>query len=70
MGFFEDLAGRVEETAEAGGKFADSLVRAAGAAVSGMLVFVGREMAYAEEAVKKSATGRTASERRVTHKQG
>jgi orotate phosphoribosyltransferase len=53
MRFLQELAGRVEEAAQAGGKFAEALVRTAGAAVSGALVFVDREIGYAEQAVKK-----------------
>ena len=68
MGSFEDLAGRVNEAAAAGGKFADSLVRVAGAAVSGVLVFLDREMAYAQKAMKKSATERTGQTKGVSHK--
>lgn len=70
MRFFEELAGRVEEAAEAGGKFADSLVRLAGATVSRTLVFVDRELAFAQKAAKKATAGRTAPEKRVAHKQG
>ena len=42
MGFLHDVAGRVEEVAAAGGKFADAFVRTAGATVAGALVFVER----------------------------
>src|SRR5438034_777229 len=34
MGFLQDVAGRVEEVAAAGGKFADAFVRTAGATVA------------------------------------
>jgi len=55
MGFLQELAGRVEEAAAAGGKFADAFVRTAGATVSGALVFVEREIGYAQRAAKKRA---------------
>ncbi|HKW43066.1 MAG TPA: hypothetical protein VJP06_02660 [Thermoplasmata archaeon] len=55
MGFLQDLAGRVEEVAAAGGKFADAFVRTAGATVSGALVFMEREIGYAQRAAKRSA---------------
>jgi hypothetical protein len=53
MGFLQELAGRVEEVAAAGGKFADAFVRTAGATVSGALVFMEREIGYAQRAAKK-----------------
>jgi len=53
MGFLQELAGRVEEVAAAGGKFADAFVRTAGATVSGALVFMEREIGYAQKAAKK-----------------
>ena len=53
MGFLQELAGRVEEVATAGGKFADAFVRTAGATVAGALAFVDREIAYAQQASKK-----------------
>lgn len=56
MGFLQQIAGRVEEVAEAGGKFADAFVRTAGATLSGALVFMDRELGYAQRAAKK-ATG-------------
>jgi hypothetical protein len=59
MGFLQELAGRVEEAAAAGGKFADAFVRTAGATVSGALVFMEREIGYAQRAAKKSARGKT-----------
>ncbi len=59
MGFLQELAGRVEEVAAAGGKFADAFVRTAGATVSGALEFVEREIGYAQRAAKKSARRKT-----------
>jgi hypothetical protein len=53
MGFLQDLAGRVEEVATAGGKFADAFVRTAGATVAGALVFAEREIGYAQRALKR-----------------
>jgi orotate phosphoribosyltransferase len=53
MRFLQELAGRVEEAAQAGGKFAEALVRTAGVAVSGALAFVDREIGFAEQAAKK-----------------
>jgi orotate phosphoribosyltransferase len=53
MGFLQEIAGRVEEVAAAGGKFADAFVRTAGATVAGALVFVEREIGYAQRAAKK-----------------
>ncbi len=53
MTYFKELGARLEEAAQAGGKFADALVRAAGSALSGMLTFVDREMEYAAKAAKK-----------------
>ncbi len=68
MGFFDDLADRVEDVAAAGGKFAESVVRAAGAALSGVLVFLDREMMYARKAVKKSPAAGPPSGRKGTRK--
>jgi orotate phosphoribosyltransferase len=53
MGSLRDLAGRVEEVATAGGKFADAFVRTAGATVAGALVFAERELGYARRALKR-----------------
>lgn len=53
MGVFQELAGRVEEVAEAGAKFADAFVRTAGTTFAEALVFVDREIAYAQQAMKK-----------------
>jgi len=53
MGFLQELAGRVEEVAAAGGKFADAFVRTAGATFSSALVFMEREIGYAQKAAKK-----------------
>jgi len=53
MGVLQDLAGRVEEVAVSGGKFADAFVRTAGAAVAGALVFVEKEIGYAQKAAKR-----------------
>ena len=58
MGFLQDVAGRVEEVAAAGGKFADAFVRTAGATVAGALVFVEREIGYAQRAAKRPKSGR------------
>ncbi len=58
MGFLQELAGRVEEVAEAGGKFADAFVRTAGATLSSALVFVDRELGYAQRAAKKATAGK------------
>jgi hypothetical protein len=56
MGFLQELAGRVEEVASAGGKFADAFVRTAGATFAGALVFVEREIGYAQKAAKRRKT--------------
>jgi hypothetical protein len=56
MGFLQELAGRVEEAASAGGKFADAFVRTAGATFAGALVFVEKEIGYAQRAVKRRKT--------------
>ena len=61
MGFFEDLADRIDEAAVAGGKFADSLVRVAGYSLSGVLAFVDKEIGYAQKAVKRPSEARRAS---------
>jgi hypothetical protein len=53
MGILQDLAGRVEEVAVSGGKFADAFVRTAGAAVAGALVFVEKEIGFAQRAAKR-----------------
>ncbi len=58
MGVLHELAGRVEEVAAAGGKFADAFVRTAGATLSGALAFVDREFGYARRAAKKSVGGK------------
>lgn len=58
MKFLQELAGRVEEVASAGGKFADAFVRTAGATVAGALVFVDREITYARDAAKKRKPGK------------
>jgi len=68
MGFLQELAGRVEEVAAAGGKFADAFVRTAGATVSGALVFMEREIGYAQRAAKKSAGGKTEERKERTRK--
>ncbi|HYY48978.1 MAG TPA: hypothetical protein VFA17_09920 [Thermoplasmata archaeon] len=67
MGFFQDLAGRVEEAASAGGKFADAFVRTAGSTLAGALVFVDREIGYAQRAVKRR-TSNTTTQRRGSRK--
>ena len=67
MGFLEELAGRVEEVASAGGKFADSFVRTAGSTLAGALVFVDREIGYAQRAVKRRSSN-TTHERRGSRK--
>lgn len=58
MGVFQELAGRVEEVAVAGGKFADAFVRTAGATLSAGLAFMDRELGYAQRAAKKSVGGK------------
>ena len=68
MGFLQDMAGRVEEVAAAGGKFADAFVRTAGATVAGALVFVEREIEYAQKAAKRPKKGRP-GDREGTRKQ-
>jgi len=68
MGFLHELAGRVEEAAVAGGRFADSLVRVAGYAVAGVITFAEKEIEYAQKAAKKEAVARTASAKGVTHR--
>lgn len=67
MGFFEELAGRVDEAAVAGGKFADSLVRAAGYTISGVLAFVDKEIGYAQKAVKRSPASKGETGKRPSH---
>ncbi len=67
MGFLQDMAGRVEEVAAAGGKFADAFVRTAGATVAGALVFVEREIGYAQQAAKRPKKGRP-GDKEVTRK--
>jgi len=67
MGFLQEIAGRVEEVAMAGGKFADAFVRTAGATVAGALVFVEREIEFAQNAAKKRKGGKP-PEKGVTHK--
>lgn len=68
MGFLQELAGRVEEVAAAGGKFADAFVRTAGATVSGALVFVEREIGYAQKAAKKRSGENTESRKSPSRK--
>ena len=68
MGFLQELAGRVEEAAAAGGKFADAFVRTAGATVSGALVFVEREIGYAQKAAKKRGAEKTESRKGPSRK--
>ncbi|TLZ95455.1 MAG: hypothetical protein E6J95_02285 [Methanobacteriota archaeon] len=67
MGLLQDLAGRVEEVAVSGGKFADAFVRTAGAAVAGALVFVEKEIGYAQRAAKRPKSEKR-GEKEVTHK--
>lgn len=67
MGFFEELAGRIDEAAVAGGKFADSLVRAAGATISGVLAFVDKEIKYAQKAAKRRPESKHASGKGPAH---
>jgi len=67
MGFLQELAGRVEEVAVAGGKFADAFVRTAGATVSSALVFMEREIGYAQKAAKKR-TGEKAEVRKAPNR--
>ena len=69
MGFLREMAGRVEDVAAAGGKFADAFVRTAGATVAGALVFVEKEIGYAQRAAKRQKPGKS-SEREVTRKKG
>lgn len=69
MRFLQDLAGRVEEVATAGGKFADAFVRTAGATVAGALAFVDREIGYAQSAMKKRRDAGPA-ERAANRKKG
>ena len=69
MGFLQDLAGRVEEVAAAGGKFADAFVRTAGTTVAGALVFVEREIGYAQRAAKRPKSGKS-GDKEVTRKKG
>ena len=68
MGFLQQLAGRVEEVAAAGGKFADAFVRTAGATVSSALVFVDREIGFAAQAAKKRTTSKTEGRKRPADK--
>ena len=68
MGFLQQLAGRVEEVAAAGGKFADAFVRTAGATISGALVFVDREIGFAAQAAKKRTTAKTEGRKRPADK--
>ncbi len=68
MGFLQQLAGRVEEVAAAGGKFADAFVRTAGATVSGALVFVDREMGFAAHAAKKRNATKSEGRKRTAEK--
>ena len=64
MGFLQELAGRVEEVATAGAKFADAFVRTAGFTVAGALAFVEKEIGYAKKLGKKR-TSKDARERRT-----
>lgn len=64
MGFLQELAGRVEEVAAAGGKFADAFVRTAGATVAGALVFVEKEIGYAQSAAKRPKSGKSEEKER------
>jgi hypothetical protein len=68
MGFLQELAGRVEEVAAAGGKFADAFVRTAGATLSGALAFVDREIGYAQRAAKRTADSKPERRRRPNDK--
>jgi orotate phosphoribosyltransferase len=68
MGFLQEIAGRVEEVAAAGGKFADAFVRTAGATLSGALVFVDREIGYAQRAAKRNAASKAEGRRRRNEK--
>ncbi len=63
MGSLQELAGRVEEVAAAGAKFADAFLRTAGFTVSRALLFVEREIGYAQKLGKKP-TGTKARDRR------
>ena len=67
MGLLQDLAGRVEEVAVSGGKFADAFVRTAGAAVAGALIFVEKEIGYAQRAAKRPKAERR-GDKQVPHK--
>ncbi len=67
-GFLQELAGRVEEVAAAGGKFADAFVRTAGATVSSALVFMEREIGYAQKAAKKRTGENTESRKGPSRK--
>ena len=64
MGFLQELAGRVEEVATAGGKFADAFVRTAGATVAGALTFVEKEIGYAKRAAAKGQVGPASREKK------
>lgn len=68
MGFLQELAGRVEEVAVAGGKFADAFVRTAGATMAEALTFVEREIGYAKRAAAKRKVGPTSREKRSPKK--
>jgi hypothetical protein len=67
MGFLQELAGRVEEVASAGGKFADAFVRTAGETFAEALVFMDREVGYAQRAVKRLK--KSPAERRPSRKE-
>jgi len=67
MGLLQDLAGRVEEVAVSGAKFADAFVRTAGAAVAGALVFVEKEIGYAQRAARRPKSEKRGG-KEVTHK--
>lgn len=59
MGLLQELAGRVEEVAAAGGKLADVFVRTAGSTMSRALVFMEREIGYAQRLGKKTTAAKT-----------
>jgi len=54
--------------AAAGGKFADAFVRTAGATVSSALVFMEREIGYAQKAAKKRTGEKTESRKGPSRK--
>jgi len=65
MRFLQELAGRVEEAAQAGGKFAEALVRTAGVAVSGALAFVDRRSGLPSRRGKKRRGGTKGAARKT-----